>query len=181
MSARLTNGKRDSIVEQESKLKFHEKGLKLENEFRTELQKIAEKTVPKCITQEVKDSGYIRNTSSVSKIDGEDLPRRLKRKYQLKSLFNPIPHTGSWSDVKLESTMKLRKTLVKIEKHEEEIKKFETNLTQVLYSYTNSKKLLEAVPELKNHFGSEVTSTAAIPLSQIKNVRAELTNPRPTA
>src|SRR5690606_24113391 len=136
------------------------------------------KTVPKFITQEVRESRYIKTTSRVDKIDGESVPKHLKRRYKLTSLYTHIPTEDSWDGINIESSMKLRKILIKLQNHEEAIKKFEANLTQVLYSYSNSKKLLEAVPELKNHFGNDVTSMAIVPASQIINVREGLAKPR---
>ena len=166
---RLTNSKRDSIADTETKLKFHDGETKLEKLFKDELDKLAKKTVPKCITDEVLATGYV-NTSSNVTIEGMELGYNRRK---LKSIDNYYP-THRHQSLQVVASTTLKNLLAKITKLEEKKYKYRSELQQVLYSYNNSKKLLVAIPELKNHFQDAVASQALVPIDQIKEVRKSL-------
>lgn len=170
---RLTNDKRDSIIGTEVNKKFYDKMANSEKAIREELEKLAKKLVPKWITPEIVASGFISTSNEVD-IKGENY--RFWRGLDLdhSTLYNYHP-VKDYSHKIEKSKMfikliKIRKELIKTKGE------FRKDLRQVLYSYTTDVKLLEAIPELKDYFKDQITSTALVPLEQISRVRKAIKN-----
>lgn len=165
---KLTNELRNKVITDEIAKKFHDKTSKLDKQIMEEIDRLARKEVPKWITEEIWDSGYLTTTHQY-KIKGFDknfltLPHHL---------YYRIPSKNQYDTINITPTKKLENLLNKKKALNKEKSELKQNLTKVLFSFNTDKQLLENVPELKKYF-PENKSTALIPLDTIKAVRAQL-------
>ena len=169
---RITNQERSSIAEKEVELKFHDVVLKKENEILKIVEKLALKTVPSWITEELSNSGYINKTNSFSLSSeyNEEVCRACR--YMRLPNHSPVPiHSGSF---KIKFNKKLSNVVKEFIKIKKERETFSRELRNVLFSFTTSEKLLKAVPELAKYFLGKDKEMVVIPTEQILRVRKAL-------
>ena len=174
-SIRLTNAKRDYILDQEETKKFYDKEKLLKDELLASINKSLQKDLPKWITPEIEESGYLKKHGTFSlrtPMDWVDRASSLLKEHHVRSKIKTTPHSD-WSAL-LNYSKTVENKALKYQALLDEQKKFWRDLSKVLNSFTNSKSLLEHVPELKGYFKDEMTSVALIPLEDIKAIRKEL-------
>jgi len=171
---RLTQEKRRTIVNTESSNKFYDNLAKNEKAIYDECNKLAKKGTPSWVTDDILASGYLNTTNNFN-IKGEKY-YYFNRTMDLSNgmqLYNYLPQKG-YDDSQIEKSKTLINLLSKRALLLDSREKFKLDLRQVLCGYTTVKKLLEAVPELKEHFKNEVASSALVPVEQIVRVRKSI-------
>lgn len=183
MSTRITNAKREAILEEEVSEKFHETKLKLHKEIIDFLDNEASKQVSKKVLKSgLVEEGYIKSCNEI-RLVGKNRDEADKLGDQINTsrwscrdvtIFNFYP-CKKYQDV---FEIKITKTLEnKVKKYvvlKEEESEFKCELRAVLHAYSSSKQLLKAMPELSIHFENEINANALIPFDQIEKVRKSL-------
>ena len=170
--ARLTNEKRDSILETEINNKFYDSINSLNNELRGMIEKEIKKTVPKWITDEIKSSGYIKTSDDLS-LDRSNLSDEVYKKLNYFQIDYIPCHRYSHKYIPSKSVINKVNKILDLE---EKRKTFSRELKQILYCYTTDAALLKVVPELKDYFKDDNSKkqAALVPLDQISRVRKAL-------
>lgn len=167
---------KDSIVKFETKKKFDNKISELRESIKTIVEKQIASTVPKWITQDMIDSGYIR-TSIIFEWDrfGNHLDSFLKyNTYRITSINNSYPIqalSNSFKNIKI--TKPLQAKIDKYYNTVKESEKFATELEKVLSGINTYKQLETMLPELKSYIPTPKTS-ALVPIEAINNIRKQL-------
>lgn len=169
---RITNQERRSITDKEVELKFHESLLKSENRVIAEVEKLALKMVPKWITEDLLNSGYL------NKVNGFELSSEYNAevvkacKWINMSTYLPVPSNHYQFKIKFNKKLSnLVKGFLDIKKNRDA---FSRDLRNVLASFTTSEKLLKSVPELTKYFPGKDKEMVVIPTEQILKVRKAL-------
>lgn len=182
---RLTIEKRNAIVGSETNKKFYDVKKKLHKEIIDYLDKEVSKQIEKDVLDSgLVERGYINTCNSVQFIHSdrefaEELTKKVKnnRYAGTISIHNSYPRKRFQSHFELKITKSLESKIKKYADKCDEEKEFKSNLRRVLNSFSTTKKLVSAVPELEIHFKDERTASAVIPYDQINNIKKQLVRP----
>jgi hypothetical protein len=169
----LSNSRKKDIIRKEVDDKLHSKITFAEKKFGDELEKLVKKTVPCWFTDDVKKTQMVNTTSAVlvSGMSKDPAYNNYDRGARF-SCYNAYP-AKNYDRIKIAASKSLittRKTVLDLKK---EKSLFEKKLRTVLHSINTDKKLEMHLPELKKYV--KTTSTALIPIAEIKEVRKMLT------
>lgn len=183
---RLTNATRDNISVKEVSKKFDKQLEKIKTEFQTELLLLAKAKIENIkFPSHLFDDGYLLRSAQTEITFSEEFKKEhmvnrystTVREYDLDEPLIVKPHEGLH---KIKANKKLETLYLKRKNLEEERRKFSTDLRDILYCYNTDKQLVEAIPECSIYFEDEKavkTSTALVPIDQIKSIRKQLVRP----
>lgn len=177
---RLTNSLKKVIIEKAVAEKFHDKLIASEKALIDSIEVEVVKMIKKRnihIPQQLIDEGFINTSTNV---ELSKLPNsRMTYKYGNQadySIYNSYTTTMYGSNLTIKETSKIITAHRTDAKLLEQRTKFKKDLTQTLNAFTTVKKLVEAMPEIKQFIDDSniPMSNSLIPIEQINKMRRQL-------